>query len=279
MNQALNVFEYVDYRRLLRDYYDAKKSEGRGFSHRVFARMAGLKSPSHLKRVMDGERSLTDTAATRYAKAMGLRAEEAAYFNALVTFSQAESRPAREAAYEAMRSFRGYRRAHKIDAQYADYHAHWYVPALRELVLRADFDADPAWIARNLVPSITRDEAARALATLRGLRMLVEDPNGRLVQAAPIVSTGEQTRSLHIARYHHAMLERAKESIDSTSADARDVTSLTFCVGPGGFDRVKQRIARFRQELIGMLAEETEGEQVLQLGIQLFPLSTRGGEP
>ena len=52
-----DVFDYLDYRAYLRDYYAYAKSARRGFSHRTFSRRAGLGSPNHLKRVMEGRQN------------------------------------------------------------------------------------------------------------------------------------------------------------------------------------------------------------------------------
>jgi uncharacterized protein (TIGR02147 family) len=265
---TFDVFSYLDYRRLLRDYYVARKAAQRGFSYRVFARGVGVRSPSHLKRVIDGERNLSSDSAGRCARAIGLRGESADYFGALVRFNQSQSRDDRERAYDHMRSFLGYRKAHFIDARYADYHAHWWVPAVREMVLRQDFRDDSHWIARQLLPPIRPAEAEAALETLFDLGMLVRCVDGRIRQAEAVVSTGPETSGIHIARYHETMMTRAAESISLVPGEERFISSLTFCVGPSGFATVRERVQRFRQELISLLAEEPEGDQVLQLGIR-----------
>ncbi|MEM9194084.1 MAG: TIGR02147 family protein [Myxococcota bacterium] len=272
---ASDVFEYLDYRRLLSDFYRHKKAEGRGFSYRSFSRRAGLKSPNHLKRVIDGQRNLSQESTRQYALAMGLRGETADYFAELVRFNQSRTREEREASYERMRSFRGYRQAHQIDDRFADYHAHWYVPAIREMVLRGDFENDSHWVSSHMRPPIKPEEARRALEVLFDLGLLVEDDDGRVRQADAVVTTGPQTRGLHLRRYHRTVLERASASIELIPADERYLSALTFCVGPDGFERIKNRIQRFRNELIDLLAEEENGEEVLQLGIQLFPMTDK----
>ncbi len=269
------MFDYLDYRALLADYYTLKKSEGRGFSYRAFSRRAGLRSPNHLKRVVDGERNLTPEMATRYAAAMGLDGEPAAYFCDLVAFNQAKTGRERNAAYQRLTGFRGYRKAQKLDLETAAYHATWYLPAIREMAVRSDFRDDPAWIAKRLRPSITTAEAKKALDTLFYLGLLSRDDEGRVVQAEPVATTGPQTEGMHIGNYHREMLGRAAEAIDVIPAAERDISSLTMCVGEDGLRRLKERIRRFRQELIALATEEEEGEQVVQLGIQLFPLTTR----
>ena len=272
------MLDYLDYRAYLRDVYVAKKEQSRGFSYRAFSKRAGLRSPNHLKRVADGERNLTPESALRYAGALGLAGEEKSYFCDLVTFNQAKTAPERNAAYQRLTGSRGYRRAHKLDLAHAAYHSTWYLPAIREMALREDFRDEPAWIAQRMLPRVSAADAARALETLVELGLLVRDGRGRLRQGEAVATTGPETTGLHIANYHRTMMERASESIDLVPAPQRDVSSLTFCVGEDGLRRIKERVQRFRKELVHLLAEEEDGEQVLQLNMQLFPLTTRRGE-
>ena len=275
MDPIANIFRYTDFRRLLRDYYQAKKRERRGFSYRSFARRAGLRSPNHLKRVIEGERKLGVHSVEKYCRALGLSGESSDYFFALVAFNQSTTRDERQAAYQRMLSFRSYRSAHYIDARYAAYYSQWYVPVIREMALREDFCEDPGWIAKRTCPPISVREASKALQILFDLRMLARNGEGRVVITEPVVTTGAQTRDLHIATYHRAMLKHAEYAILNIAADERFVASLTFCVGDDGFERIRDRIQRFRQELVAILAEEQGGTNVLQLGVQLFPVATK----
>lgn len=273
-HEAIDVFDYLDVRAFLRDTYEARKRRGPAFSYRAFSRRAGLASPNHLKRVIDGERSLTDAMAVRYAKALGLTGEAASYFCELAAFARAATSAQKNEVYRKLAAFRGYQRVHRLDGAHAAYHANWYVPTIRELANLPDFRPDPAWIAARLLPSITRAEAAEALATLFDLGMLVREPDGAVRPGDQVVSTGPETRGLHIGNYHRAMLERAAASIDVVPAPRRDISSLTFCTDEEGLRALKQRIQRFRQELVALLPEhEAQGDRVVQLNMQLFPLT------
>src|SRR5688572_23947614 len=86
----LDVFDYLDYRAFLRDYYTERKAR-RGFSFRNFSKRAGLGSPNYLKLVMDGDRNLTNEMAARFAHALGLNSDSANYFVELVRFTQAKT--------------------------------------------------------------------------------------------------------------------------------------------------------------------------------------------
>jgi uncharacterized protein (TIGR02147 family) len=274
---ALDVFAYLDYRAFLRDYYLEKKDR-RGLSYRAFSRRAGLKSPNYLKLVIDGARNLSDEMAARFAKAVGLDGDGADYFVELVRFSQAKSTTERNASYSRLTGFRRHQRAQPLELKHAAYHSTWYLPAIRELAARPDFSDDPAWIASALWPSITKADAAAALATLLELGLLAKNARGKIVQGEALVSTGPETRGLHIKNYHRMMMERAAESMDEIPASDRDISSLTLCLGADGLARLKERIQRFRRELLELSTLEDDADQVVQVNFQLFPLSRARGE-
>lgn len=274
---ALDVFAYLDYRAFLRDYYLEKKDK-RGLSYRAFSRRAGLRSPNYLKLVIDAERNLSDEMAARFAKAVGLDADGSAYFIELVRFNQAKSTSDRNASYVRLTGFRRHRRAQPLELKHAAYHSTWYLPAIRELAARPDFRDDPAWIARTLWPSISKGEALAALTTLLDLGLLVKDEDGKVVQGEALLSTGAETRGLHIRNYHRMMMNRAAEAMDEIPSADRDISSLTLCLGRDGLARLKQRIVRFRRELLELSTVEDEPEQVVQVNFQLFPLSRNPGD-
>jgi uncharacterized protein (TIGR02147 family) len=276
----IDVFAYLDYRAYLRDYYNARKAAGRGFSYRSFSRRAGLKSPNYLKLVVDGERNLSADMAERFATACGLKDDEQRYFVDLVAFSQAATNAERNQHYARLTGFKRYRNAHKLDIAHAAYFSAWYMPAIRELAARPDFRADPAWIAQQLLPAISQQEAEHALDTLLELGLLVRAADGSVHQTDALLSTGPETHGLHIVAYHRAMVQRAMESIDLIPAQDRDISSLTLCLGEAGLRAFKERVQRFRKELLELSALEPNPEQVVQINFQLFPLSRRrnGGE-
>ncbi len=269
----VDVFGYLDYRAFLRDYYAAKKARGRGFSFRSFSKKAALGSPNYLKLVMDGDRSLTAEMAERFAAACELTGEAASYFCDLVAFNQAKSAAARSERYERLSTFRRYRAAHKLELAQAAYHSTWYLPAIRELAARADFSEDPAWIATTLVPAITPAEASAAVARLLELRLLVRGEDGRVKQGDALVTTGAESQAVHLRNYHRTMIARGAEAIDLVAQAERDVSSLTLCLGKDGLRRFKERLQRFRRELLELSALESAPEQVVQINFQLFPLS------
>lgn len=273
--KVVDVFQYLDYRAFLRDYYLERKAQRRSFSYRGFSRRAGLGSPNYLKLVIEGDRNLTPAMAARFAKACGLEGESLSYFENLVAFNQAKSANERESCFARLTGFRRYRSVRKLELKHAEYHSTWYLPAIRELAARADFQDDPAWIARTLAPPINAEQAEAALETLQELGLLTADEDGTLRQSEPLVSTGPELHRVYIARYHRMMMRRAAASISLFGSGERDVSSLTLCLGKDGMERIKRRLLNLRRELLEMSELEGDPEQVVQINFQAFPLSAR----
>lgn len=272
---SVHVYEYLDYRQYLRDLYASQKAKNAAFSHRAFSRRAGLRSSNYLSLVMKGERRLSSEMAPRFAKACGLAKSEADFFCDLVAYGQATTTNEKQRWHERLARFRKFRDAHRLIGEQTAYHAHWYMPALRELVTLPGFSEKPNWIATTLEPPITEKQAAEALDTLCRLGLLVRDARGKLQQAQALVTTGPGPLGHQIFVYHHCMIDLAKRALDHLPREERDISSLTLCVAEAQLPVLKERLRAFRHELLQLAELEPLPERVVQLNLQMFPLSRR----
>lgn len=266
------VFEYLDYRAYLADFYAHQKANGYGFSYRTFARAAGCKSVNHPHLVITGRRNLTSAMAVRFAQACGLPAEERAYFSDLVAFTQAKTPSEKQHFYTRLGRYAPFRKVHKLSEAEATYFSKWFIPATRELAARPDFRAEPRWIATELQPSITLAQAKQALTTLRELGLLVIDEQGKAIRTEPLVSSGGPLGH-HLVAFHREMLDRARDAIDIVPREEREISSVTVCVSQRRLLELKQQLREFRQQLLRTAEQDDEPERVVQINVQLFPLS------
>jgi uncharacterized protein (TIGR02147 family) len=273
MAKSPDIFEFDDFRAYLRDYYAYRKQHGRGFSLRTFSRQAALTSSNYLKLVMDGDRNLSGAMAERFAKACGLRGHAADFFCELVANGQAETAAERERAYRRLSSFRRFRDVYPLDRAHEAYHSQWFIPAVRELAARPDFRADAKWIGRKLLPPISTRQAAQALEVLRELKLLVEDEQGALRQAHPLLETTDRPLGHHVVKFHRTMMERAAEALDRVPREQREIASLTLCLSGAQLGALKQHLERMRRELLQEYVSGPDATRVVQLNFQMFPLS------
>lgn len=273
-----DIFIYLDYRTFLKDAFDALKSSRKGFSHRVFARMAGFTSSNYVMLVMQGKRNLSGAGIQKVAKALKLKKPDAEFFENLVRFNQAHSDAERTFYYSRIASNRRYAAAKPLEKGQFEYYSTWYIPAIREMVLLKDFDEDPAWIAGRLEPPITPREAEAALKLLLNLGLLVRDEKGKLVQQDRHIASGDEVSSLAMTNFQREMIERAAASIENTPPHLREIGSITFAVSGDKLAEAKKMIREFRSRLSGFLAEDAKADDVYQLNVQLFNLSKDEGK-
>ncbi|MBI2067209.1 MAG: TIGR02147 family protein [Deltaproteobacteria bacterium] len=269
-----DIFNYLNYRHYLKDYYSEKKGKkGSHFSFRSFSRLAGLSSPNFLKLVIEGKRNLGGDGIQSFIKGLRLNKEESVFFEDLVHFNQATTDEERNQHYQRLSRSRRYRQVKQIEKDYFVYFSRWYYAAIRELVLLPEFKEDPIWIASKLAPAITPNEARVAIELLLELGFIKRDKNGKLTQSERNITTEREVASLAIKNFHRQMIEKAAESIEKTSHEKRDISSLTVALSKEKFEETKRRIQEFRRELNVLLSEEGKADSVYQINFQIFNLT------
>jgi uncharacterized protein (TIGR02147 family) len=271
--ERIDVFGFLDYRAFLRAFYLAGK-ERSGMSYRGFSKRAKLRSPNYLKLVIEGKRNLTRDMAKRFAHACRLEGKEAEYFCSLVDFGQAATVEERNFYYGQLQNYKRYNIYHELDLAQDYYHSQWFLPAIREMVATRHFREDYSWIAKRMLPRIKENQAQIAVQTLLKLGLLKRDQKGKIVQGAPMVTTGAETHSLHLANYHRTMMGHAATSIDRLKPSQRDISSVTLCLASDGVTRLKKLISDFRRKLLDLEEAESNREQVIQVNFQVFPMTS-----
>lgn len=269
----INVFEYSDYRKFLRDWYEACKSAGGSLSYRSFAQRAGLKSINFLKFVMEGDRNLTEDSIVKFATALKLNKQEQEFFRSLVLYNQAKTPEDKNSRYQLLLRSRKYSQLKPIDRDQYEYYSMWYHPAVRELAASPEWDGTPAWIAGKLSPSITESQAERSISLLERLGFIEKKADGRWKQSSTILSTGSELQSHVVHEYHKRILDLTKEVMDDVPPAQRDVSTMTLGIVRERLPQLKKKIQEFRQEILKLVSGDSEPQEVVQLNIQLFPLT------
>jgi uncharacterized protein (TIGR02147 family) len=267
------LFEYMNYRDYLRDYYAEKKKQHAFYSFRLFAQKAGFASPNFFKLVVDGKRNMSKESAFRFSKALGHSKKEAEYFENLVFFNQSKTLEEKNAYLANLMKFRKNADPKKIEQSEYAYYSAWYIPVIRELVIAMDFYDDFKKLGRAVVPAISAIEAEKAVKLLLELGYIRKNGGGHYEQSSVFLTTGPAVRSLAVANFHKAMMQRAAESLERFPADKRDVSCLTVGVSENTFTTMVSRIAEFRKELLALTESDTNMSKIVQVNFQLFPLS------
>lgn len=271
---APDLHDYLSYRAYLRDWFAAQKAADRRFSHRLFARRAGVRSPSLFREVVAGQRNLTPRTLEGFVRALRLTHDEADYFHDLVQLDQARTEDEKNAAMERVAARRRYREARPIEDGMFAYLSNWYFPATRELALCRDFRAEPEWVAARLRPRITVAQARAALDTLFELGMLERREDGRVAPAEVSVATAHEVAGLAAHNYHRQMLQRCQDAIVGVLAPERHLVGVTVGVPTSLVPKLKAELDAFQERLLHLCDDHAhDAERVYQLQLALVPLS------
>jgi len=269
-----DVLQYTNYRVYLRDYYEFKKKTVPAFSLRFFAEKAGLSSHAHLKLTIDGKRNITKNTVVKLIHGLGLDGQRAAYFESLVFFNQAQTDADKQVYYAQLLKASPRSKLHKMEKSQFRIFREWHHSAILEMVALKDFRPIPDWISKRLGGLITPAQVTESLKLLVELGLLVKTANG-FRQRDPLITTDDEVQDMMVKMYHLQMLKLSADMLSALPGPQRDISALTFSIKREDFPNLKKHLQLMRKELLDFSAKAGEGEDVVQINIQLYPL-TRG---
>jgi uncharacterized protein (TIGR02147 family) len=267
-----SIYDYLDYREYLKYLFEEKKKEHSFYSYRLFSMKAGFKSPNFLKLVIDGQRNLTKESVFKFVKAFNLNKRESDYFENLVFLNQSKTIDEKNSYLVRLMHLRVKSDPKKIEESEYEYYSNWYNPVIRELVTAIDFRDDFKKLGASVIPCISAADAKRSVELLIKLKM-IEKKKISYYKTSISLTTGPQVRSVAIANYHKAMMKLAADSIERFSADTRDITSLTMAVSDTTYNIIIEKLQALRREMLDMAEADQKTDKVVQLNLQLFPLT------
>lgn len=271
--QKINLFEYRDYRKFLKDWYEGAQNRRPRYSFRALAQRAGFKSSNFLMLVMQGKRNLTEESVAKVARALGLNKQEGEFFRNLVLFNQAETHEEKDTHLRRLVQSKKFQQLKPIEKKNYEYYSSWYHPVVRELVVSKEFDGTPEWIAAKIFPPITPAQAAKSIELLEKMGLIEKSPDNKWKQPQTLLTTGPELVSVVVHNYHKALLDVTKAMMDRLSMRFRDVSAMTLGIRKERLPQLREKIREFRREVMKMVAEDTEPEHVVQLNIQFFPVT------
>lgn len=270
------IFEYLDYREFLKDYYNAKKEANPAFSLRVFSDKIGFKAKDFISRVMNGDKNLSSQSISKVASGLRLGKHETEFFIVLVKFTQAETTEERNGAFEEMQAIlkvvRFAEKQHVLGhAQYMVY-SDWRHLTIRSLIGMYGFDGNYEALAKQVHPRITAEEAKKSVKLLEDCMLIKKGKNGKYELTESAITTGDRTSKLALRGFHQQCLKLAADSIDRDPPGTRHISGLTLGISQEGYERIVERINAFRKEIALIAEEDADADKVFQLQFALFPV-------
>lgn len=269
----VSVFAYLDYRKYLADYYQARKAVNRHFSYRLIADKAGIPSTGYFSEVLSGRRNLTRAKVPKFAKAFCLTDAEAEYLGLLVAFNHAKTDAAKQAVYELLVKAMPIK-AQRLRLDQREYFSKWYYVALREALAIHPVHDDIDGLAASLRPAVTPAQARSALKLLESLGLIARDGTGRWrATQASLLSRQDESTALLVRGFQEEMMDLAKRALAEVGKEERDISCVTMSVSAGGLERIKGALKDCRQRILEIVQADQDEDRVIQMNMQVFPLT------
>jgi len=265
------VFEYLDYRDILKEAYEERKVSSPLFSYRMLAEFLGLDT-SNVFRVLQGEAHLPARCQSRAIDFLGLSGRAAEYFLMLIAYARERNTKARKDLLEKAMALRDVARRKLVDQELA-YYRDWWVVAIRSLVEVVDGKVRASDLAGRLSPTVTESDVTKALELLLELGLVRKASSGRLVLSQAHLTAGGEQKTEAVRHFQRQILSLASESLERFPKDQRDVSTLTFAVDRDAFVEIREMLRECRRQIQKRIEESKDPDRVLQLAMALFPLS------
>jgi uncharacterized protein (TIGR02147 family) len=268
----LNIFNYLDYRCYLNDFYKEQKAKSLSYSFNYFARKAGFKSKSFFHEVISGKKNLSKDSVFALQRLLNLNDKSFSYFEALVQFNQTKDPIQKEHFLKKLFEDHKFSAAQLIRRDQYDYFGQWHHSTIRELIGMFDFKEDYGLLARLVCPPITKREAKKSVKLLEHLG-LIRKAGKRYEIVDKSLTTGDEVKSIAVKKYHAENLNLAINALYSCSAKERDISSIVGALSNRGFATVKQEIQQFRKKIMEVIDKDKDKRKVFAINFQLLPTS------
>lgn len=270
----INIYEYLDYRKFLLDFYELEKSLDSTFSYRVFATAVDMDA-SLLLKILQGKRHLSSKSLQSFIDFFKFKEGKAEYFRQLVAYGKAKVDEDVRTLFESLQKMRPAACRELDEARYR-YFQQWFYPMVRSAldVFCYKDESDGAALGLCCIPKLTAAQVNAAVTALLQLELAERSPDGRVVPTEGHVKTKERWHSACISNYQSSIAELAKNSIENTPKEERDISTLTMALDSSQIQKIREILADARKSIVKVVNAMPSDvcDSVYQLNFQLFPM-------
>jgi uncharacterized protein (TIGR02147 family) len=270
-----NIFDYIDFRKYLQDYYEKRKVLDPGFNHMYIChRLGQVKSKSYFNNVVKSRMDVSATFIDRFISLLELKQDEAKYFRALVNYNQTTSAQEKEFFFDQIVRLNNTPRRILDKDTYA-YYKEWYHTAIRALLDIVDFKNDYKALATSVSPPITLKQARDSISLLKRLAIISKNEKGFLKPTDRVLSTADIVSDAIVQQFQIKCLEHAKNVLVKGSDQSHRNITLTISLSDKAYARVSGKVQEFKSEIRSIVQKDEEpATRVYHINLNMFPMSS-----
>lgn len=265
------IYDYTDYRDIIRDFYLEKKKGNAKYSYTVLGNAIGLNA-SHVFCIVEKKRNLPVRCVPSVKKVLGLTGRAAQYFDLLLAASRTKSEKTK-ADILAKASLLKDVKKHYLQNKEQKYLSDWWTPVIRALIEVNQGRLDAKEISESLEPSIGVEKVQESIDLLKELGFIQSLGNDRVKLADAHINIAGEERAQAIRQFQANVMQIGARSLNAIEPANRDISTLTMAVDQKGFEDIKSMIQEFRKEVQIRVDKCGKPSKVLQMNLALFPVA------
>ncbi len=272
----IQIYDYLDYRKYLKNLLKEKKAENVKFSHRYILGRMNIASSSYLLNIIAGKYGLNIKRVSQLGGILGLSSGEINYFKKLVYFDKAKSADEKNDYYQQIMDYRK-RKVAFISGKHFSLFSKWYFVVVREMLHIISFKDDYGLLAKLVTPQITVDEATEAITSLEYLGLIARNIDGFFKPIDNAISTGDDITQLEVTKYHEKVITLSLSALGVVPLREREISAMTLSISEDKFQLIKLEIQEFRRKILQIASNDSNPQRVYHCNFQFFPGSEKIG--
>ncbi len=275
--------QYVDFRDYLKAFYECQKantkSRLRSYAYSDFSAAADIKSPNYLKLIIEGKRNLSTEMCKKFSRALKHSKSQEKEFRLLVEYCQEKDPHQRTQNLKELSEFRAKKslKSGEINQQTWDQVSNWLVWVLYAMVDQKGVEFTPANLLKLLRGQVNESQVQRAMDNLLKAEDIKVDEETRVASKTGVSMSGLDDIPKELVRkIQSELIYIGLESLHKYGPHEREISGFTLAMTEKEFEWVRFELRKLRKQIqkeISMKREQTQGDRVYQVNMQLFPLT------
>ena len=263
MSTFVNIFDFTRFRKYLAEYQERRQASEPSFSRTEFCNLLGLPNTrSYFNDVVQGKR-VTDNMRERFINVIGLKGNEAKYFEAMIDFDQGKTAEVREQAFDAMMRLNKTPQA-IVDPDSYEFFGNWYNSTVYAILEVMDIADDVSELAEKIFPPVSEKKLQASLELMKKMNLVRKNERGFWKPTKDSLATVQQSKSQMILQFQKQCLELSKQALESAGSESRDMTTFTFSASKKAQKQVELAAEKFKAQVRRIVTSDSEKPEVVE---------------
>jgi uncharacterized protein (TIGR02147 family) len=263
MSTFVNIFDFTRFRKFLAEYQERRQAAEPSFSRTEFCNLLGLPNTrSYFNDVVQGKR-VTDNMRERFINVIGLKGNEAKYFEAMIDFDQGKTAQVREAAFDAMMRLNKTPQA-IVDPDSYEFFGNWYNSTVYAILEVMDVADDVSELASKIFPPVSEKKLQASLKLMQKMNLVRKNESGFWKPTKDSLATVQQSKSQMVLQFQKQCLELSKQALESAGKESRDMTTFTFSVSKKAQKQVEVAAEKFKVQIRHIVTADSEKPEIVE---------------